>query len=109
MSDIFKTPATEATEKTIATRRARRGEAEAEHDRTHFRVEDRDGYVASYSMLPPDNKTLDSVMEDLVAHFHGAEGTGFESRDLVVWCAGRIQAIVRNGPEGNPAVIRFDD
>ncbi len=79
----------------------------AEFRRTHYRVYDEDGFATSFAITPPQNATLDAVAEYLAERFDGLDGTGFESKDLVVLLGPRIVAVVRKGLDGRPEITRF--
>jgi hypothetical protein len=81
----------------------------AEFRRTHYRVYDEDGFASSFATGAPENATLASVSARLCARFHGAGGTGYESKDLVILLGPRIVAVVRRGPDGEPVVTTFGD
>ena len=53
--------------------------------------------------------TLASVLARLCERFRGTEGTGYESKDLVVLLGPRIVAVVRGGVDGQPKVTTFED
>lgn len=78
-----------------------------EFRRTHYRVYDEDGYATSFSIEPPVEATLEQVLAYLCERFQGTEGTGFESKDLVVLLGPRIVAVVRGDANGQPQVTTF--
>ena len=80
-----------------------------EYRRTHYRVYDENGFTATFATTPPESATLGSVASLLCSKFAGLQGTGYESKDLVVMLGPRIVAVVRKGPEGDPVVTTFPD
>lgn len=80
----------------------------AEFRRTHYRIYDEDGFASSFAIGPPVNATLDSVSSHILERFHGAGGTGYESKDLVVLLGPRIMAVVRGDVNGDPVVTTFE-
>lgn len=63
-----------------------------------------DEYAAS-ELLPAN---VENVVADLVDHFNGVGGQGFESLDMTVWNAVRLVAVVRKGPDGKPVATIFE-
>ena len=81
----------------------------AEFRLAHYRIYDEDGFASSFAIAPPLNATLASVSAHIIERFHGAGGTGYESKDLVVLLGPRIMAVVRGGADGKPVVTTFGD
>jgi hypothetical protein len=81
----------------------------SEYRRTHFRVYDENGFTSTFATTPPENATLVSVTDYLCARYDGKQGTGYESKDLVVMLGPRIVAVVRKGRCGEPVVTTFED
>lgn len=80
-----------------------------EFRRTHYRVYDENGFASSFATGPPANSTLANVVARLCERFRGTDGTGYESKDLVVLLGPRIVAVVRGGSDGEPKVTTFED
>ena len=80
----------------------------SEYRRTHFRVYDENGFASTFLTSPPENATLSTVLSYIIEKFHGAQGTGFDSKDLVVLLGPRIVAVVRGGRDGSPEVTTFE-
>jgi hypothetical protein len=80
----------------------------SEYRRTHFRIYDEDGFASTFETSPPESATLTSVLAHVIDKFHGAGGTGYGSKDLVVLLGPRIVAVVRNGRDGKPEVTMFE-
>ncbi len=78
-----------------------------EFRRTHYRVYDEDGFLKSFSIVPPLSATLGNVIDYLCAKFPGIDGTGYASKDLVVLLGPRIVAVVLKGADGQPEVTTF--
>lgn len=93
----------------VVERPSERVQESAEFRRTHFRAYDEDGFVKAFAVSGPDHATLESVTAYLCEKFAGTEGTGFDSKDLVVLLGPRIVAVVRQGKDGAPQVVTFAD
>ena len=86
----------------------------AEYRRRVFQVFNGDEWMCSYGDMyfmqpeapsPTRDYTLQDVIADLVKDFDDPEGT--DARDMAVWRAGRILAVIREGRDGRPEVIDF--
>ena len=76
---------------------------------THFRAYDEDGFVKAFAVGVPECATLEIVTSYLCEKFAGTEGTGFDSKDMVVLLGPRIVAVVRKQKNGTPQTITFAD
>jgi hypothetical protein len=90
-------------------RPAERVQETFEFRRTHYRVYDEDGFAKSFSIDPPENACLESVITYLFEKFQGEGGTGYDSKDLVILLGPRIVAVIRKGRDGEPVLTRFAD
>jgi hypothetical protein len=79
----------------------------SEYRRTHYRVYDENGFSSTFDTAAPESATLTSVLGYVIEKFHGASGTGFNSKDLVILLGPRIVAVVRGGRDGMPEVTTF--
>lgn len=91
----------------VVERPADRVPESEEFRRTHYRAYDEDGFVKAFSVGAPDFATLETVTSYLCEKFAGTEGTGFDSRDLVILLGPRIVAVIRKGDDGGPETTTF--
>lgn len=75
--------------------------------RRQFVVRGQEEFITSFDPLEGD--TLFDAVDDLVEHFNDPDGDGYDGADMVVWCDGRIMAIVRRGDGGIPEATVFDE
>jgi hypothetical protein len=75
--------------------------------RRQFVVRDEQDFITSFD--PREGDTLRGAIDDLVEHFNDPDGSGYDGGDMVVWCDGRIMAVVRRGEEGVPEATVFPD
>jgi hypothetical protein len=105
----------EAARKAAETRRQREAAELREFRRTHYRVDDEDLDSTFYGPEFRDSqRTLDEVIAHVSERYRWVPGVDVDEdwrpvQDFAIWRDGRLRAVIRRGPDGEPVVTKFGD